>query len=128
MTIWYILGSFGTLFPVLVTCTKKNLATLARNTVVGKDNFSFNFGKKLSVESFFSPSMALQMKKFRFSPSELILKDRPLVSFIHDVSHLRSSVRFLELCTFELLKAIKEIKAKVLRAQNFSVFLQLKII
>jgi hypothetical protein len=28
MTIWYILCSFGTLFPVLVSCTKKNLATL----------------------------------------------------------------------------------------------------
>jgi hypothetical protein len=29
MTIWYILCSFGTFFPVLVPCTKKNLATLA---------------------------------------------------------------------------------------------------
>jgi hypothetical protein len=28
MTIWYILCSFGTFFPVLVSCTKKNLATL----------------------------------------------------------------------------------------------------
>jgi hypothetical protein len=28
MTIWYILCSFGTLFPVLVSCTKNNLATL----------------------------------------------------------------------------------------------------
>jgi hypothetical protein len=27
MTIWYILCSFGTCFPVLVSCTKKNLAT-----------------------------------------------------------------------------------------------------
>jgi hypothetical protein len=28
MTIWYILCSFGTLFPILVSCTKKNLASL----------------------------------------------------------------------------------------------------
>jgi hypothetical protein len=28
MTIRYILCSFGTFFPVLVSCTKKNLATL----------------------------------------------------------------------------------------------------
>jgi hypothetical protein len=28
MCIWYILYSFGTFFPVLVSCTKKNLATL----------------------------------------------------------------------------------------------------
>jgi hypothetical protein len=28
MTIWYILYSFGTFFPVLVSYTKKNLATL----------------------------------------------------------------------------------------------------
>jgi hypothetical protein len=27
MTIWSILCSFGTFFPVLVSCTKKNLAT-----------------------------------------------------------------------------------------------------
>jgi hypothetical protein len=30
MTIGYILYSFGTFFPVLVSCTKKNLATLCR--------------------------------------------------------------------------------------------------
>jgi hypothetical protein len=29
VTILYILCSFGTFFPVLVSCTKKNLATLA---------------------------------------------------------------------------------------------------
>jgi hypothetical protein len=28
VTIWYILCSFGTFFPVLVSCSKKNLATL----------------------------------------------------------------------------------------------------
>jgi hypothetical protein len=28
MTIWCILCSFGNFFPVLVSCTKKNLATL----------------------------------------------------------------------------------------------------
>jgi hypothetical protein len=28
MTIWYILYSFGTFYPVLVACSKKNLATL----------------------------------------------------------------------------------------------------
>jgi hypothetical protein len=28
MAIWYILYSFGTFFPVLVSCTKNNLATL----------------------------------------------------------------------------------------------------
>jgi hypothetical protein len=30
MAIWYILWSFGLLSPVLVYCTKKNLATLQR--------------------------------------------------------------------------------------------------
>jgi hypothetical protein len=29
MTIWYFCGNFGTLFPFLVCCTEKNLATLA---------------------------------------------------------------------------------------------------
>jgi hypothetical protein len=28
ITIWYILCSFGTFFRILVSCTKKNLATL----------------------------------------------------------------------------------------------------
>jgi hypothetical protein len=28
LTIWRILSSFGAFFPVLVSCTKKNLATL----------------------------------------------------------------------------------------------------
>jgi hypothetical protein len=28
IVIWYILGSFGIFFPVLISCTKKNLATL----------------------------------------------------------------------------------------------------
>jgi hypothetical protein len=28
MGIWYILRSFGVFFPVLVRCTKKNLATM----------------------------------------------------------------------------------------------------
>jgi hypothetical protein len=32
VSIGYILCSFGTFFPVLVSCTKKNLATLARWT------------------------------------------------------------------------------------------------
>jgi hypothetical protein len=30
MTIWHIVCSFGTFFPLFVSCTKKNLATLAR--------------------------------------------------------------------------------------------------
>jgi hypothetical protein len=28
MTVWYIMFSFGTFFLLLVSCTKKNLATL----------------------------------------------------------------------------------------------------
>jgi hypothetical protein len=28
MVLWYILWSFGIFFPVLVCCTKKNMATL----------------------------------------------------------------------------------------------------
>jgi hypothetical protein len=28
MTIWYVLCSSGTFFPILVSCTKKNLASL----------------------------------------------------------------------------------------------------
>jgi hypothetical protein len=32
--IWYILGSFGIFFPVLVSCTKKNLATLIGSSYV----------------------------------------------------------------------------------------------
>jgi hypothetical protein len=34
MTIWYILCSFGTFCPVLVSCTKKNLATLPSSSRV----------------------------------------------------------------------------------------------
>jgi hypothetical protein len=30
MNIWYILCSFGTFFPVLVSCNMKNLATLLK--------------------------------------------------------------------------------------------------
>jgi hypothetical protein len=30
VAIWYLLWSFGTFFPVLVSCTKKNLASLMR--------------------------------------------------------------------------------------------------
>jgi hypothetical protein len=33
MTIWYILSSFGAFFPVLVSCTMKNLATLPHSPV-----------------------------------------------------------------------------------------------
>jgi hypothetical protein len=36
MTIWHILCSFGTFFPVLVLCTKKNLATLIKWPVPGR--------------------------------------------------------------------------------------------
>jgi hypothetical protein len=32
MTIWYIFYSFGTFFPSLVSCTKKNLATLEKRS------------------------------------------------------------------------------------------------
>jgi hypothetical protein len=35
ITIRYILHSFGTFFPVLVSCTKKNLATLLRIPRIG---------------------------------------------------------------------------------------------
>jgi hypothetical protein len=40
MTIWYILYSFGTFSPVLVSCTKKNLATLVENFKKTKNRFS----------------------------------------------------------------------------------------
>jgi hypothetical protein len=33
MTIWYILCSFGASFPILVSCTKKNLATPSASLV-----------------------------------------------------------------------------------------------
>jgi hypothetical protein len=33
MTIWYVCGHFGTLFPTLFLCTKKNLATLPETDV-----------------------------------------------------------------------------------------------
>jgi hypothetical protein len=35
MTMWYVFCSFGNFFPVLVSCTKKNLATLVRVTRLG---------------------------------------------------------------------------------------------
>jgi hypothetical protein len=34
MTIWYILGSFETFLSVLVSCSKKNLATLMPGTAL----------------------------------------------------------------------------------------------
>jgi hypothetical protein len=37
ITIWCILCSFGTFFPVLVSCTKKNLATLSSETLKLKE-------------------------------------------------------------------------------------------
>jgi hypothetical protein len=40
--IWYILCSFGTFFPVLVSCTKKNLATLHQTVVQIKLSDSTN--------------------------------------------------------------------------------------
>jgi hypothetical protein len=42
MFIWYILCSFGTFFPVLVPCTKKNLATLEE--MRNLDVFVFDVG------------------------------------------------------------------------------------
>jgi hypothetical protein len=42
MTIWYILCSFGAFCPVLVSCTKKNLATLIQPTTTGKIDFSLS--------------------------------------------------------------------------------------
>jgi hypothetical protein len=38
MTIWYTLCSFGTFFLILVSCAKKNLATLARSSIHTMDN------------------------------------------------------------------------------------------
>jgi hypothetical protein len=38
---WYILCSFGTFFPVLVSCTRKNLATLSRNLQIPTEASSF---------------------------------------------------------------------------------------
>jgi hypothetical protein len=51
MTIWYILYSFGTFFPVLVSCTKKNLATLLSSTIGRRKNFypAFFFFQPRSV-------------------------------------------------------------------------------
>jgi hypothetical protein len=34
MTIWYNMCSFATFFPVLVSCTKKNLATLVQESPI----------------------------------------------------------------------------------------------
>jgi hypothetical protein len=42
VTIWYILYSFGTLFPVLVSWTKKNPATMV-------DSQSEPFARKLPI-------------------------------------------------------------------------------
>jgi hypothetical protein len=38
MDIWYILWSFGIYFPILVFCTNKNLATLARDAISLRGN------------------------------------------------------------------------------------------
>jgi hypothetical protein len=38
MAVWYILWSFG-FFPVLVSCTKKNLATLPAHSLTQCCNF-----------------------------------------------------------------------------------------
>jgi hypothetical protein len=50
MAIWYILSSFGTFFPVLVSFTKKNLATLEGVLFCGQlyvpDCFSVPNGEK----------------------------------------------------------------------------------
>jgi hypothetical protein len=48
MTTWYILCSFGTFFPVLVSCTKKILATLFRNKVVVKLGPEFHVAKSMA--------------------------------------------------------------------------------
>jgi hypothetical protein len=65
MTIWYIFCSFGTFFPVLVSCTKKNLATLVGPKIVAQhflpQNFLGNFRvfRKHNFTHFFSPLEAL---------------------------------------------------------------------
>jgi hypothetical protein len=41
MTPWYVLCLFGAVFPVLVSCTKKNLATLGG----GQENFFVSYDK-----------------------------------------------------------------------------------
>jgi hypothetical protein len=34
MNIWHVVFSFGAFFPVLVSCTKKNLATLVEGAAI----------------------------------------------------------------------------------------------
>jgi hypothetical protein len=46
MTIRYILCSFGTFFPVLVSCSKKNLATLHSPAIVPMKFSRLEFSKK----------------------------------------------------------------------------------
>jgi hypothetical protein len=51
MDIWYILWSFGLFFPVLVFCTKKNLATLLPNSNKNAHHQSLTTYSKLPFTS-----------------------------------------------------------------------------
>jgi hypothetical protein len=48
IAIWYIMCTFGIFFPVLVSCPKKNLATLE-----GSSTFTFLNAAKIDAEFFF---------------------------------------------------------------------------
>jgi hypothetical protein len=52
MAIWYILWSFGIFFPVLVFCTKKNLATLPERKK--KSKHIFGMAPKFKFQIFFA--------------------------------------------------------------------------
>jgi hypothetical protein len=57
-TIWYILWPFGTLFPLLVCCTKKNLATLLQTVKASASN-------RLDFPRLVNPTQGCQMVYFQ---------------------------------------------------------------
>jgi hypothetical protein len=54
MTIWYNLCSFGSFFPLLASCTKKNLATLAPTmaAICGNPSSHIFLRKQKQVEKY----------------------------------------------------------------------------
>jgi hypothetical protein len=59
MTIWYILCLFGTFNPVLVSCTKKNLATLVPHTKISRPG---NYGSEKLKRPIFHPLLFLAQR------------------------------------------------------------------
>jgi hypothetical protein len=73
MVVWYILWSLGIFFPVLVFCTKKNLATLIPNTyALAEDAVCIHEGALINIKvSFFCFCYEVKASSYMYVPTHV---------------------------------------------------------